>query len=238
MIRVLLWDIDGTLLDFAAAERRALTDCFGKFDLGACSDEMLARYSALNTVYWQRLERGELTRRQVQLGRFQEFFAREGISFSRYEDFNLAFQQVLGETVVFRDGADSLVQELRGRVRQYAATNGNLPVQLRKLEKSGLNRLLDGAFISEQVGSEKPSPLFFDRVFAALGKIPRDQVMIVGDSPTSDMQGGNNAGIRCCWYNPSGAPAPGSLRLDYVISSLSQVRDILAEEGDRAQSLL
>ena len=227
MIRVLLWDIDGTLLDFAAAERRALTHCFGKFGLGECSDEMLSRYSTLNTSYWQRLERGELTRRQVQLGRFQEFFHREGIPFSRYEDFNLAFQQVLGETVVFRDGADALVRELRGRVRQYAATNGNLPVQLRKLEKSGLDRLLDGAFISEQVGAEKPSPRFFDAVFARLGEVSRDEVLIVGDSLTSDMQGGNNAGIPCCWYNPGNTPAPEGLRLDYIISHLGQVRNIL-----------
>ena len=65
MIRVILWDIDGTLLDFAAAEREAIRSCFAKFGLGECSDEMLARYSVINRQHWEKLERKELPREEA-----------------------------------------------------------------------------------------------------------------------------------------------------------------------------
>ena len=228
MIKVLLWDVDGTLLDFQAAEREAIRACFASFGLGECPDDMLARYSAINQSWWQRLERGEATKPQVLLGRFEEFFSQEGLPCSVAEEFNREYQLRLGDTVIFRDGADALVRSLSGRVRQYAVTNGTLVAQSRKLERSGLNRLLDGAFISDRIGAEKPSPAFFQAVFAAIGPCRRDEVMIVGDSLTSDIQGGNNAGILCCWYNPQGLPRPDRPRADWDIRSLTQVPDILA----------
>ena len=76
MIKVILWDIDGTLLDFLKAEHAALQTCFSVFSLGECIDEMIARYSAINRTYWERLERGEITKAQVLVERFREFFCR------------------------------------------------------------------------------------------------------------------------------------------------------------------
>ena len=205
MIRVILWDIDGTLLDFKAAEKTALTAAFRKFGLGDCDDGRIARYSLLNDKWWKALEREEVTKAQLLTGRFVEFFAAEGLAFSgSYDDFNDYYQIMLGETVVFRDGGYELVAGLRGKVRQFAVTNGTLAAQSRKLKNSGLKELLEGAFISEEIGAEKPSPAFFDAVFAAIGPVDRDQVLLVGDSLTSDMKGGNNAGVRCCWYDPAG----------------------------------
>ncbi len=90
---------------------------------------------------------------------------------------------------MFRDDAGSLVARLKGRVRQYAVTNGTRVAQERKLSRSGLDRMLDGVFISEIVGTEKPGAAFFDAVFSQIGPCCRDEVMIVGDSLTSDMQG-------------------------------------------------
>lgn len=227
MIQVILWDVDGTLLDFSSAERCALRACFHSFGLGACSDARLHRYAQINRTYWQRLERGELTKPQVLSGRFQEFFALEGLDCPDIQAFNQTYQLLLGDTVVFRDRAYDLVKRLRGRVRQYAATNGTRTAQERKLEKSGLNRLLDGVFISDQIGADKPNRAFFDAALAQIGPCALDEVMIVGDSLTSDMQGGNNAGIRCCWYNPEGAPPPAGLHIDYTIRDLNQVEDCL-----------
>lgn len=227
MIKVLLWDVDGTLLDFQAAERQAIRRCFAIFGLGECPDDMLARYSAINQSWWRRLERGEVTKPQVLLGRFEEFFSQEGLPCSVAEEFNREYQLLLGDTVVFRDGADALVRSLSGRVRQYAVTNGTLVAQQRKLARSGLDLILDGVFISDQIGAEKPAPAFFDAVFAAIGPWKRGEVMIIGDSLTSDIQGGNNAGILCCWYNPQGLPRPEHLRVDYDIRSLQQVPGLL-----------
>ena len=227
MIDVILWDVDGTLLDFLAAEQAAMEDCFAHFGLGPLKPERLARYSALNRVYWQRLERGELTKPQVLVGRFREFFAGEGLSPDLAQPFNARYQEKLGDTVRFQDGADKLVARLRGRVRQYAATNGTRVAQERKLRRSGLDRQLDGVFISELLGAEKPSPAFFDQVLAAIGPVDRRRVLMVGDSLTSDMAGGLGAGLRCCWYNPQKLPVPPDLALDYVISDLNKVEGLL-----------
>ena len=226
-IEAILWDVDGTLLDFLAAEEAAIQACFAHFGLGRCAPEQLERYSALNRRYWQRLERGELTKQQVLEGRFRAFFSQEGIDPELAVPFNELYQQRLWDTVRFLDQSDRLVRRLRGRVRQYAATNGTRAAQERKLRRSGLDQLLDGVFISELVGAEKPSPIFFQRVLDAIGPVEPGRVLMVGDSLTSDMAGGAAAGLRCCWYNPGGLPVPEGVRLDRVISNLNQVEDLL-----------
>ncbi|MBO4930299.1 MAG: YjjG family noncanonical pyrimidine nucleotidase [Clostridia bacterium] len=228
MIRVILWDIDGTLLDFAAAEREAIRGCFAAFGLGACTDQMLARYSVINRQYWEKLERKELTKPQVLIGRFEVFFAEEGLV-ADCVAFNDEYQIRLGDTVCFHDDGFALVQQLKGRVRQYAVTNGTKIAQQRKLHNSGLDALLDGVFISEDIGVEKPGVEFFHSVWETIGPYEPDEVLIVGDSLTSDMQGGNNAGIRCCWYNPKGAPAPEHLKIDYNIRDLREILAILEQ---------
>ena len=226
-IKVILWDIDGTLLNFEEAEKYAIRACFSKFDLGECTDEMLADYSKINRGYWQRLERGELTKPQVLEGRFTEFFSKYGLDTGCAAAFNAQYQISLGDTFCFHEGGLETVQALQGKVKQYAVTNGTRIAQERKLRVSGLADLLDGVFISEEVGIEKPGIVFFQRVFGQIGTYAPGEVMIVGDSLTSDIQGGNNAGILCCWFNPQGKPAPDSLRIDYTISDLSQILDII-----------
>ena len=231
MIKVVLWDIDGTLLSFKLAERAAIRNCFAKFGLGEITDEMLAEYSQINAKYWKRLELGELTKPQVLRGRFEEFFAAYGLDTGCVDDFNAEYQVRLGETVVFNDNGKELVQRLRGKVKQYAVTNGTLVAQRGKLKNSGLDELLDDVFISDVIGVEKPGIGFFDAVFAAIGPYEHDEVLIVGDSLTSDIRGGNNAGILCGWYNPGGEPVPEGLRVDYDIRDLNAVELILELEG-------
>ena len=188
---------------------------------------MLADYSKINRGYWQRLERGELTKPQVLEGRFTEFFGKYGLDTGCAAAFNAQYQISLGDTFCFHENGLETVQALQGKVKQYAVTNGTRIAQERKLRVSGLADLLDGVFISEEVGIEKPGIGFFQRVFGQIGTYAPGEVMIVGDSLTSDIQGGNNAGILCCWFNPQGKPAPDSLRIDYTISDLSQILDII-----------
>ena len=211
MIKSVLWDIDGTILNFEKSESYAVKKCFELFSLGECTDDMIKRYSVINQKYWRRLEKGELTKQQVLVMRFLEFFDSEGIVCSDVDGFNSEYQIRLGDTVFFNDDGYELVGSLRGVVKQYAVTNGTAAAQDRKLVRSGLDKLFDGIFISDKLGAEKPSVEFFDKVFSSIGGINKGETLIVGDSLTSDIRGGNNAGILCCWYNPSSAPLTGCL---------------------------
>ena len=210
MIKALLWDVDGTLLDFKAAESAAIRRLFGEFSLGECTDEMIRRYSAINEEFWQRLERNEITKQQVLIGRYEQFFAEIGVPVSLAVEFNRRYQVRLGDTIVLRDDSYSIVKSLRRRVRQYVVSNGTVIAQSRKLEGSGLGEMMDGVFLSEALGVEKPNKAFFDAVMERICPEAPEEVMIIGDSLTSDIRGGNNAGIKTCWYNPEGKTAPGS----------------------------
>ena len=227
MISTILWDVDGTLLDFIAAEKAAIKTLFGEFNLGQCSDEMIKRYSEINKTYWQRLERGEITKQEVLVGRFKEFFKSEGIDISVVEEFNSLYQLRLGDTIVYHDDSLEIIKALQGRVRQYVVANGTVEAQSKKLRLSGLGELVDGIFLSEHIGVEKPNIEFFDKVLEEIKPADRSSILIVGDSLTSDIQGGNNAGIVTCWYNPLGDKAPDKYRIDYEISDLHQIYEII-----------
>lgn len=225
-IKVILWDIDNTLLDFHAAEAVAIRALFAKHGLGICTDEMLADYGAINRTYWQRLERGELSKPDVLVGRFQEFFGKYGLNTDCAAAFNDDYQLALGDTIRFFPGAWETVTVLKGKYLQCAVTNGTAIAQHRKLKNSGLGEIFNEVFISDEIGFEKPTAAFFDAVWAKIGKFSPDEVLIVGDSLTSDIQGGNNVGIRTCWFNPTGAPLPRNLRVDYDIRCVSEVLEI------------
>ena len=226
-IKVVLWDIDGTLLNFKAAEKAALNTCFEIHGLGICTDEMLAQYSEINHGYWKRLERGEMTKQEILVGRFAEFFEKQGLDVSKAPAFNEDYQIKLGDTVCFEENAMEVIHALKSMVKQYAVTNGTRVAQKRKLANSGLDQHLEKAFISDEIGVEKPMLGFFDAVWAEIGEYPKDEVIIIGDSLTSDMQGGVNAGILTCWYNPNGMENTSGLKLDYEIQNLSQVLEII-----------
>lgn len=231
MIKVLLWDIDGTLLDFGQAENYAMKKCFDILEMGVCTDAMVARYAAINTKYWERLERNEITKQETLVGRFQEFFETEGLPVEKAALFNKEYQIRIGDKVFFNDNGAALVKEFKEhKIAQYAVTNGTLAAQRRKLAASGLDGLFDGAFISDEIGVVKPNIEFFERVFGEISKakyFEKDEIMIVGDSLTSDIQGGNNAGIVCCWYNPQGNKNTKGLRIDYEIKNLDELKEII-----------
>ena len=225
-LTAILWDMDGTLLNFLAAEKAAIRDCFRRFELGEITDEQIARYSKINIRYWERLERGEITKPEVLIGRFHEFFEAMHLNPEVAEPFNEVYQVSLGDTVVYCDDSLNLVKSLAGRVHQYIVSNGTIVAQTKKLKTSGFGEIVDGVFLSEQVGFEKPAKSFFDCVFAEIPDSP-ENCMIVGDSLTSDIQGGINAGIRTCWYNPAGKPNARGIHPDIEIKNLHEILNLL-----------
>ncbi|MBP5288549.1 MAG: HAD-IA family hydrolase [Clostridia bacterium] len=231
MIDVILWDLDGTLLDFRASEKNAIRDTFRHFRLGELTDADIARYSEINFSWWTRMERGKVTKPQVLDGRFVDFFRLMGVAFSDLDAFNEYYQTRLGDAAVPFPGAFETVAEMKRRgKRQFLVTNGTAGVQRARLRICPLGELLDGAFISEDIGYEKPSPLFFEAVFRGLGPCDRRRVMIVGDSLSGDMKGGRDAGIVTCLYRPKGG-APHSPLVDHVIQDLSEVTALCETAG-------
>ena len=134
--------------------------------------------------------------------------------------FNEKYQIRLGDTIVFRDDSKTIIESLKGRLRQYVVSNGTVIAQTKKLKLSGLGELMDGIFLSEQMGIEKPNKAFFDKAFAIMNKdhpeeaLHPDEILIVGDSLTSDIRGGLNSGIKTCWYNPKKLPVPEGYHIE------------------------
>lgn len=225
--KYLLWDVDGTLLDFEAAEKAAIQNLFPKYGFGECTDEMVHTYSRINTKYWQALERGEMTKSQILIGRFIEFFEHENLDTSKAEQFNSDYQLALGDTIVFCDDAFTILQGLKKDHVLAAVTNGTTAAQKKKLSRSKLDTLFDHIFISELIGIQKPRKEFFDEVFLLAGITDPSECLIIGDSLTSDILGGINAGIDTCWYNPSGKPADPSIVPTYIIHDLHEITELL-----------
>lgn len=227
MYKYLLWDIDGTVLDFLASESRAVRFLFEKFGLGECSDEMLKLYSEINTKYWKKLERNELTKPEILVGRFREFFRITGIDESISEGFNKEYQLTLGEYVEFVENASEVLASCKGKYVLAAVTNGTKIAQEKKLKKSGLDKVFDSIFISEDVGYEKPNKEYFDFVFKSLGITDKKEVLIIGDSLTSDIRGGNIAGIDTCWFNPNKKPLMQDINITYEIDNLKDLNKVI-----------
>lgn len=230
-VRIILWDVDGTLLDFQKAEEHAIRKGFERLHFGECTDEMLRQYSSINAEYWRRLAYGEFTKKEILVRRFRDFFTMYGINPEYAETFNENYQPDLGDFAFYVDGAEETVEALRGKKLQFAATNGTITAARKKLKLSGLSELLDGVFISDELGYEKPSMEYFDRVFEDIrknyGVFTPDEVVIVGDNPASDIQGGDVAGIHTIWFNPEGKKNGTPFRVDAEIKALPELLDLL-----------
>lgn len=225
--KYLLWDVDGTILDFEAAERASIRFLFDKYSLGACTDDMLQRYSLINKKYWEALERGEMTKPEILVGRFTEFLSSEGLDSSISAQFNEDYQLALGDTIVFHDDAMDILQKQKDKYTIVIITNGTKAAQTKKLSRSGIDKIANYIFISEDVGYEKPNRLFFSRVISDAGISDLSQALIIGDSLTSDIQGGINCGIDTCWYNFTKAENKSTAVPTYTISDLHELESIL-----------
>ena len=227
MYKYLFWDVDGTVLDFLASESCAIKALFQKYELGECTDEMIEVYSKINNKYWGFLEKNKMTKKEILVGRFLEFFDLFGIDRGLAEDFNNDYQEELGEYIVFVKDAEDVLLDEKGKYMLVAVTNGTKVAQKKKLSRSGLDKVFDAVFISEDVGFEKPNIEYFDYIFEKLNIKDKKEVLIIGDSLTSDMRGGFLAGIDTCWYNPMHKPNNLDISVTCEIDELIKLKEIL-----------
>lgn len=223
--KTILFDVDGTLLDFSAAERLGIVTLLSYVGIEPRM-EHLEQYHKLNQSMWKAFEMGEMTREQVLTERFTRFF--EGLGYTVDADqMESIYREQLGRSAVLIDGAVNILDYLKGRYGLYVVTNGVSDTQYRRLSNSGLDWYFDKIFVSEDAGSQKPQKEFFEYCFAAIPNLDPDSVLIIGDSLSSDMKGGINAGIDTCWYNPGHAKADPSIPVTYEICSLDEIRKFL-----------
>ena len=226
MYTIILWDLDNTLLNFTASEKYAFDTCMENAGITP-TDELLAAYSKVNLSFWKRLERGEITKDALLTQRFPSFFEAVGISGVDTVLFQRTYQQLLGSVVYPLDNSLELCQKLHKSFRQYIVTNGVAVTQRSKLKISHLAECIDGYFISEEIGAEKPSTAFFDAVFSKIPDFKKENALLVGDSLTSDMLGANLAQIDACWYNPAGEAKNPDISIRYEIKNLWELEDII-----------
>lgn len=224
MIEFLFLDLDDTILDFKKAEYAAISRTLEVMG-AAPSEAVCRRYHQINKEHWVMLEQGRITRAQLRADRFGVLFRELGMEADGracaevYEDF-------LGEGCFFLPGAEETVKKLAEKYRLFVVSNGNTAVQAKRLTGAGLYPWFEQVFISQQIGHNKPSGAFFEACFARIPGFDREKCLMVGDSLTSDIQGGINAGLRTCWVNPEHKPW-GDIRPDYEIEALAQLPELL-----------
>ena len=227
----ILWDADNTLLDFGYSMRMALQAAFVHFGMDDfLDDEKIMAYDKINNSWWKRLELGEVTKAELLNGRFVDFFRMYGINDVKPEMYREVFQVELGRHYSYIPGSKEVCQALQGKVKQYVITNGVTATQHSKLSASGFSDIMDGIFISEQIGVNKPGKGFFDAVFAQIPEKDLSKILVVGDSLTSDIKGANNVGVDACWFNPDGRSAGEEYRIIADIQRLEQLFDVLKME--------
>lgn len=227
MIRNVLFDLDDTLFDFHKAEKIALTKTLVHFGIDP-TEETLALYSTINAAHWKRLELGEISREEVKVGRYRELFKTIGVECDPVKA-TAYYESMLAIGHYFMPGAPELLEELYRKYRLYIVSNGTAKVQEGRIGSSGIAKYMDGIFISQILGANKPDKQFFDICFAEIPDFSLSETVIIGDSLSSDIKGGINAGITTVWFNSKGIENDNDIKPDYTIKELSEVPGLLSQ---------
>ena len=230
-IKYILLDLDDTVYDFHKAEVLAISETLREFGVEP-SDSVVKRYSEINRDCWRMLEEGIMTRDEILVERFRRLFAELSVECDA-DLVRIAYEKNLSECAIFVDGAAELIDSLRGKYTLAIASNGTARVQDKRIAKGNIAPLFDYIFISERLGATKPSPLFFDKCFELMGAKNPDEVIIVGDSLSSDIKGGINSGIHTCHFDKTGDTVYENIKPEYRITKLSELHSVLAELNGR-----
>jgi YjjG family noncanonical pyrimidine nucleotidase len=227
-----LFDLDQTLLDFHASEYKAL-----RIVLRSCglpfSDDIYSAFKVYNKFLWQELEKGSISRTELFTKRFQYVFSLTPEDSSCIDPLKINddFIKTMSVNGVLMDGALEFVKKVRENIedcRIYIASNGATINAKGRIASTGLDRYIDGMFISEDMGVTKPNAAFFDICLDRIGE-PKASCIMIGDSLSSDMLGAKNASLDSVWFMPSGNIMEARMKydIDYCASSFDELYDVL-----------
>lgn len=231
LIKAILFDIDNTLLDFDGYVKESLKEGFAEFGLGEYNDGVYRVFEEINTELWHRIELGTLSYEELMRIRWNTVFSALGIEYDGVK-FEKYFKGRLFDSGIKVKGAEEILEYLSGRYILAAASNGPYLQQENRLRISGLDRFFSHVFVSESIGYSKPKKEFFEHCAEALNKYAAKpllpcEIMMIGDSLTSDIRGAKDMGYLTCYFDKRGIGDPENITPDYVIKELSRLKEIL-----------
>ena len=219
---IFLFDADGTLYDYNKAEAYALQTMFEHCGFNY-SENIRAKYRKLNAEVWAAYEKNELPVEDFPIIRFARLFDEIGVHCNA-EEFNRGYLAELGKGTFLIDGAVEICKEIVSNDKQiFIVTNGLLATQEARIKHSLIRDYISDYFVSSAVGYQKPDIKYFEYVFSQIPQIEKEKILIIGDSLTADIAGGNNAGIDSCWFNELGNNNDTGIKPSYEIHKLSEM---------------
>ena len=197
----LLFDLDGVILDFTKAEELSFRETFHAYGV-TVTPALFAQYRELNHRRWQAYEKGLIDNEECTVGRFRELFSEMKLD-ADAKQFALDYQKGLGRGHFLMPHAREVLETLSPKFRLYVVTNGVSSTARDRLQGTDTEKYFRKLFISEEMGAQKPSAEYFEKVEAGIPAFQRAQTLLIGDTLSSDIRGAVNAGIDCCWVNPS-----------------------------------
>lgn len=231
--RHVLLDADGTLFDFATAERLAFQKSLAEFGV-PFQESLIVDYVEINKKMWAAFERKEIEKATLVVDRFKQLFEQYAINLN-CSDFNQRYLDRLADESKLYEGALAFCQKVAEKCQVIIATNGVSHVQKKRLKHSGLSAIVSQVIVSEDAGYQKPDEGFFAYSFEKAGIDSKAETVIIGDSLSSDILGGLRYGITTVWYNPNDLPNTSSIQPHYTARSYEQVLQFLfpKEKSDK-----
>ncbi len=221
----LLLDVDETLLDFKKAENVSLKNALMRAGIDP-TEEVCLRYHHINDSLWKALERGEIEKERIKTKRFELFYEEFGFEGDPHETAGFYVYE-LSCAGHLLDGAREFLDTILGNFEIYAVTNGIQSVQQGRFAAADINKYFKDVFISERVGYSKPDKRYFDYVLDTVPEKDVSRILVIGDSPTSDIKGAQNAGLDSCWFAPHGKDYPGEVKPTYIARSYQDILKVI-----------
>ncbi len=225
MIKAVLIDIDNTLLDFHKCSDEAM--CLAARDFGIDFPEnYFETFTEINNSLWEKIEKGELTRQGLFKVRWNLIFEAMGIK-ADGEAFEELFREYIKSSTIPVHGAEELIEYLSGKYYVCVASNSELAQQEKRLRKAEMLPYIKKIFTSEEIGFAKPSAEFFEACKEGLSSFSKNEIMLIGDSVTADIEGGKKFGLKTCWFNFAKKPDAVCDSADFIVDDLLQIKNIL-----------
>lgn len=217
----LLFDMDDTILDFQKAQIQSFKSVLKSYGI-QFNSEAYCIYEEINHDLWRKFDAGHVTKDYVQITRFDQFFKRIGYSIDGNEA-NEVYQSALSTQTFTVPYAEEVCAKLSKSHKLFIVTNGVGKTQEKRFRSSSVFPYFSEIFISEKIGVSKPNEAFFLKVFSSINFNSPENILLIGDSLSSDIKGANNIGIDCCWFNPKSLPLPTNFRVTFQIKELREL---------------